>query len=212
MLSSLINVGDQVFIRIPEEIRLQGYSHYEDGTLVTVLGFLEIAYGHFNETGLRPGIYQNRLWVKVLPPDGKEYFEACDNLQLIDPAEYQRRLNERNQPSSNPLHRPNSKDFIRPLPETLFWEGDIVRIKSCNRSNSKPNPNSILFCIVGIDYLNLGRTMEIDRSDWPIYRIIDEYSSANNYLDQRLARESDLELVTRGSIWRLNHGEFEDHD
>lgn len=76
------------------------------------------------------------------------------------------------------------------LPEMLFWEGDIVKILD-------PHHNSVSWLVRNVDYNVNGRHYCYLKS---VALFADTHSHCQRYT-------SELELVSRGNLWKMEHGE-----
>ncbi|NTV22525.1 MAG: hypothetical protein HGB03_03095 [Candidatus Yonathbacteria bacterium] len=209
MIDELTRIGDEVIITIPQENRECGYNPCPDGTKATILGFSEIHYGRLDNFGFKPGVYINRAWVNVQLPNGKEYFESSGRLELTNKDEYERRLSAFRKLQQEQPDNWRSKEFLRNLPETPFWEGDFVR--TCDRSTvtdmyGEMLPNRDLdvfvFQIVRIDYRYLTEQTQVG-TKYPAYNISSELG-AGWYTS---ASEDDMVLIERGPVWKFFHNE-----
>ena len=216
MIDDLLKVGDEVTITIPKENRDWGYNPCPDGTKATVLGFSEIYYGRINNCCLKPGVYVNRAWVKLLfdvsaasfvgVDHGPHHTEYSGRLELTDKDEYERRLAEfRKMQEENPNNW-RREEFIRELPETPFWEGDKVRVRArlaltVVTGEMPPEQDPTIFTVIGINFHQLDET--IMGKNYPAYNISDKLGSGWH----TSASEDDMELVERGNVWKFYHNE-----
>lgn len=199
MIEKLMRVGDEVVITIPQENREWGYNPCPDGTKAKIFGFSEIYYGRLDNCGLKPGVYVNRMWVKLRLPDGSEYTEFSDRLELTDKSEYERRLSEfRKRQQENPDSR-QTNEFLRELPETPFWEGDFIRMRDRSASVLTERDPDILQ-IIGIDYRYLIKKTDT-RKKYSAYKISDKLGSGWH----TFASADEMILVKRGPVWKFYH-------
>lgn len=207
MIDELARIGDEVTITIPQESREWGYDPCPDGTKATILGFSEIHHGYLRSFGFKPGVYVNRAWTNVRLENGHEYSEYTGRLELTDKIEYERRLVElRKHQQENPDSR-RSKRFLRELPETLFWEGDFVRVRGRSVVTSvygemPPDRDPDTFQIVGIAYTDLDR-LTARGTKYPAYSISSNLGAGWH----TSASEDDMVLVERGPVWKFYHDE-----
>lgn len=193
MIEAVMRVGDEVTITIPKENREWGYNPCPDGTIAVVLGFSEIAYGRLSNLGVKPGVYVNRSWVLLRSRKEGSLTEFSGYLEFADKAEYERRvaLYRRHQQEWPSGWR--DKEFLRDLPETPFWEGDIVRVSSSDNRQLQ---------IVSIDYANLAEKTQLG-GKYPAYRVSDSLGAGWH----TSASEDDMVLIERGPVWKLFHDE-----
>jgi hypothetical protein len=209
MIEECMEVGDRVAITISKDSRDGGYNPCPDGTEATIIGFSEIDYGRVGNFGRKPGIYENRAWVRLRMPDGSEHREWAGRIELIDNAEYGRRVGEwRERRAADPtgsLH--DDVRFLRDLPETPFWEGDTVRVRSRSAlttvTSAMPSVcDPDVFTIIRISYYDLPNTRN-DGSPYPAYAIAPDFDAGWH----TSASGADMELVERGPVWKFYHGE-----
>ncbi len=207
MIDQLMRVGDGVEITIPQESREWGYNPCPDGTQATILGFSEIHYGRLGNFGFKPGVYVNRAWVTVRLPNGQEYSEFSDRLELTDKDEHARRLAAFRKLQQEQPDNWYSKEFLRDLPETPFWEGDFVRVRGhagvmSVYSEMPPDRDPEVFQIIGIDYHYLTERTQIGTM-YPAYKISSKLGAGWH----TSASEVDMVLVERGPVWKFYHDE-----
>lgn len=208
MLDYVVQEGDEVTITIPKESRDCGYNPYPEGTRATVLGFSEIAWGRLGSCGKQPGIYRNRAWCRIQLEDGSEHTEHTGRLDLVDSDDYKHRVDEWREAGGLNSHG-EKQDFIRNLPDTPFWEGDLVRRVEQSHMGvvtiigpDKPGDLEI-FTIVGIQYDRLDYIRN-EGSPWPAYDISDKLGSCW----RTSAPAHELVLVERGPVWKHFHNEI----
>lgn len=168
--------GETLIVDIPVDNRNSRYNHFPHGTEVQILGFEEICYGRVSNHGYEPGFYPNPHYVISQDPQGNIGNIGIHNLR-----------NPRN-PNGYQVDRGKLK--IRDLPETTFWEWDVVQTSDGERLK-----------ILGIDFDLIGQY----RNDGVTPRAI--YTCGKDHGPYRMAREDDLKLVERGNIWKRGHGE-----
>lgn len=182
MLGELMRIGDVVTVDIGQEAREWGYNPYPDGTKVTIEGWGEIHYGHRHNYGYGPGVFENRCWVDVVDKKGKRVNISSCYLKGDPPKGRERQDHIR----------------LRDLPETAFWEEDVVvEPEICRMWNVKE------LHVVGIDYAMLTHKRD-DGSPMPIYRLSDDETGG---MSTSSRDETKIKLVRRGNVWRYFHGE-----
>lgn len=206
MIDEVLQVGDEVTITIPEENRKWGYNPCPDGTKAKVVGFSEIAYGRIDNCGLKPGIYTNRAWTKLLLEDGREHTELSSRLKMVNNAEYEQRDKEWRKENTSKSFQ-ERKEFLRDLPETPFWEGDKVRVRARSAltvctSEMPPKRDPDIFVVVGINYAYLNDRTKVG-TKYPAYTISEGFGAGWH----TSASEDDMELVERGNVWKFYHDE-----
>lgn len=168
------SIGDIVTINILDENWDWGYRPFKNqkGTKGIFKGYSEIFYGRTQSFGKKPGVYENKCWIKVEAEGKIEYLSHCH----IDGAKYE------------------DGNFLRELPETPFWEDDIVRDIKTKKE----------FKVVRIEYkvnyeiANTGIACNLN-----IFVLSDDFGSGW----EQGYRENELELVSRGKIWKYYHNE-----
>ena len=202
MIEETMRIGDKVVITIPQENRKWGYNPCPDGTKATILGFSEVYYGRIRNFGRKPGVYVNRAWVKLLLEDGRKHTEYSGRLELVDKAEYERRVAAFRKYQQEHPHTWLKREFLRELPETPFWEGDFVRV--CGRSYREIpfNHGSDVFQIVGIDYPYLNERTQTG-GKYPAYNISEKLEAGWDIQ----ASEDNMVLIERGPVWKFYHNE-----
>lgn len=155
-----LQIGDKTTIKIDAESRSWGNNPAPDGTEVEIVGWNEI-HQKRNHGYKRPGVYENHCWPLVKLPNGKTiYINSC---HLTG-------------------HTGFGGEFLRDLPETPFWESDIVLFQGQEKevANLHYEPNDVRYDIY----------LDASRCGWHSMR-----------------SESELTLVRRGMIWKHFHGE-----
>ncbi len=193
MIGDIVCPGDIVVLRAPKNMDLGTMPNpYPDGTEATIVDFTDVDYGRL-EGWKNPGYYINNQWFGLHFSNGRHHSLPVTNFELADQMEYVRRIQEWQRHS---LHQWRiERQFLRPLPDTPFWEGDKVRVTPLYSFNDS-RPNSV-YVIQSIMY-----DLFEDKLSAP-YR----YSQSLDSLWEGWARESQLTLVERGNPWRLEHGE-----
>lgn len=185
MIGDVLELGDKVSITIEKENREWGYDPCPDGTVAEVVGFSETFYSRTGNFGHKPGVYETKSWVLVRSED-KEWREWSGRFTMLDAVEYERRVKE---------WRANGAPFVgaylRELPETEFWEGDVVA--------SAEHPD--VRVVQGINYNWMG-DKAYDGSPLGFYQCSsDLYAGWHVTLSPK-----HLTLVERGPVWRYFHG------
>jgi hypothetical protein len=193
-LGQLLQVGDTVIINIPDDNWSWGYHPVErqSGIEAKITGFGEIHYHRHQTYGKEPGVYTNHSWV-TLDILGEKTISSSF-IDLKDKMEYDSRCASRNIREFDTNQKP-----IRPLPETKFWEGDIVKL---NRSVGYPEYLHNECYVRQVNYQDL-KCKRIDGSPMPEYDIA-VVGGCGAYVG---VNESSLELVRRGNIWKYYNGE-----
>jgi len=203
MNGDLIEVGDVVVLDVCKENRDWGYNPGPDGTRAEVVSFGEIDYGRGSSFGRKPGIYVNRCWldIRFLEGDKKGEVVCLGTFHLApeDLEKYERLTKERQERFTRLREQGDEsgftadKEFLRELPDTLFYERDLVRFIGGHWEGKAGY-------ICKIDYKEMEATRD-DGSPWPFYNVqLDEGGMVS-------AEERHISLVERGNIWKEFHGE-----
>ncbi len=167
----------------------------------TVVGFRETCFGYFRRTGvngLKPGVYRDRGML-LIRLDGSDTVRPCgaECLAHADPMRYRLRLCDfRVGQSRAEILR---DDFLRDLPDTPFWEGDIVR----SVKGPLYDDELLLARVVAIDYGSLvASSKETERA--PAYVL---GGNVNCDMLEGAFPADAMALVRRGPVWKRAHGE-----
>jgi hypothetical protein len=173
-------IGDKGTIQVCTENREWGYDPCADGTEIEVVGFAEIPYGRIHNYGKKPGIYHNRSWPSVRLPNGEVInLHSCHvKFDVKRPWSYSKES--------------QTRDFIRDLPETKFWEMDVVGFAR--------HAGNFTIDTIRYDVIDMKCN---DGSPYPFYNV--RYPSP--YGGYTAAEESELTLIERGNVWKLAHNE-----
>ena len=118
MIGSLMFISDIVTVAIDEEAREWGYNPCPDGTKATIVGFSEVIFGESeaDSIGVKPGVYVNREWVKLLLADGTNCLMWSGYLTLVDEEEYGLRLAGLRKKQKTDPSNWYRREFLRELP------------------------------------------------------------------------------------------------
>lgn len=187
-------VGDRVVVEASNGQRADGF----EGRPLVVTGFAPYVVGHIThnymgEGAPKPGIYLNPNQVSLATLDGlaKPGYSRHDTVRLTDSQ----------QAKSRGLRPPELPPvFLRNLPDTTFWVGDVVRWGFIS-----PPPDTE-YVITGVDYF----VATAHHDNPPGYSRLYALGGvlAPKHVDQRTVLEpaNRLELVRRGPVWRHYHG------
>lgn len=184
----MIEIGDKVEIKVLRENREYGFNPAPDGTKAEVVGFEETYKWRIHNFGKKPGVYHNRCWPIIKLPNGEEISINSSHLTLLVSEEEKQARREAAKTEDR-----RTRDYLRPLPETPFWEGDFV---NCPKAEHLLDEDEKHFVVVYINPngVNDGRTF---------YTISD---SLNAGWSTHVA-ENELTLVARGKVWQYFHNE-----
>ncbi len=210
----LLQVGDKVRVcadpDFPDRTR-----HAPVGKIGEIVGFSIDSICHTSSTIWRrpPGIYLNPEWPFVRFDGAVVQLIRADILQVLDMEEYNRRMERARLEYRYPGQMHGA--FVSDLPDTKFWEGDIIRMEK--RYNApKPDPKKVkddsipgipnAYMVCHLDYRDIaegtaGITESLDNSP--------KFGIGDRFLRHWEGRFYDfqLELVERGNFWRRAHGE-----
>lgn len=197
MIGEVLVTGDKVVITIPQENREWGYNPCPDGTLATFLYPSEMHCGR--KDGYRaPGVYENHSWLNLLLSDGKTLTEFAGRVEMVDHPEYEHRMELRHKARKlDPDFSRKEAKRLRDLPDTPFWEGDIVESKRAYHFYGK---GPLEICTVRYNYIGEKR---VDGSPMPLYDV----TPVSNGCGTMSAGDEDLTLIQRGNYWKYYHNE-----
>ncbi len=173
-----------------------------------IVGFEELAIGRNSEKalqwGIKPGIYKNLDKVKIkIPLIGGETvwvrraydLEHCNKKVAKERAVALKYLRDKYKNNEVELARKIAeKNFIRDLPETPFWEDDLVEMKRVFAGS--------IYRIIDIDYVRLreiiykDEEMEIEYSAYKIINLEGKTKEVN---------KDEIKLLVRGKYWKKAH-------
>jgi hypothetical protein len=180
-LASILRIGDKIVCTV-------GF----DDTVAVVCGLHDTLFyqGWTEVYRVSPGVYHVNGAVSVLFPDGR-VVSGVSAIEMVDRDEQRRRHAAKH--SSGDLFF-EGMTRLGDLPETLFWVGDKVRVRS-------PRGGSEHEVIVRyIDYYNMHKRRD-NGSPYPFY-IADCAGGGSTS-----AAESQMTLIERGPVWKYHHGE-----
>ena len=170
----LAKPGEKVVFEVAQENLDRGYKPFPQGAVVEVTGFARSFSGRVGESR-PPGIYINPQWIDVRDEAGREETVWAGFLH--------------NLPEHEGHRIPQSEMRLGDLPETSFWEWDVVR-----------TADGEVLRIVSIIYGQIG----MFRNDGVTPMSIYVCGTDTNYATYR---EDEVELVERGLVWRRAQGE-----
>lgn len=183
-------VGDRVIVSVDEQTRRAcGINPAPDGSRAIITEVGETLIGRFNSYGHKPGIYASSRFVTARLEDGDGVGLEDSHIELADARERTRRRKAHKLGDYTGL-------FLRDLPKTPFWEGDLVVCSEDSRRCMRLDRSVDTFMIVGIRYDHL-------ETEGAAPYIISDYRSGT----QEDAGADDLKLVRRGRVWQYYHGE-----
>lgn len=196
MREELIEVGERVWVELDAdgEYNLPQFSVIRKEAIV--IGFGLFYCGRVNQS-LPPGVYRNRSKVEVCFENGRQCFVGSECIYPIDRESYVRRIDSLRQDRRN-FEEKAADDFLCDLPDTLFWEGDLVRLKGGYLGQNGFEPEREIFVVDRIYY----GPIDGAQSDkiWPVYFISSVYEEL-----RKTVGENDLELIERGRVWKFHH-------
>ncbi len=160
-------VGDSVVLDLKDR-KLRGVS---DGETVTILDFSELYEGRTVGIGVPPGLWKNYSYATIRDERGGEHEIHTSHLLPLPGKDYVK----------------VPRQFVRELPDTPFWEDDIIEVYDGRRGT-----------ISTIDYHDFVESS----ADHPVYSV----RFSNSGYGERFHARS-LDLVERGNVWRYHHGE-----
>ncbi|PIU03595.1 hypothetical protein COT44_02245 [Candidatus Shapirobacteria bacterium CG08_land_8_20_14_0_20_39_18] len=130
------------------------------------------------------GVYMRKSIVNMVLPNGKAFTVNPDNLRAINPEEFIRRWNEYNVwvqslPEGEGVFERSKRNYLRDLPDTPFWEGDVVK-------QLPIEGNERTWVVCGIDWWN--------EPYYSLAETIEDFSGRRSYAN-------DLVLVSKGMVF-----------
>lgn len=213
MKVKLIDIGDRVVMDMDRDARAWGQKGVPNGTEGTVIGKARhrryaARFGLDTFRYKTPGIYEMDSGLIVKWDDGSISGHNYD-ATLLDKNEYEDRLANR---WTIPVWD-NGRDmyeveaellnekYVGPLPETEYWEGDLIRADFGGRSR--------LFRVESIDhqYFDKDSMRRDDGSMMPIYNVRfsnsdgSDAQAGSTYIHQ----DDPIQLIRRGNLWKMYH-------
>jgi hypothetical protein len=205
VLEQFIQLGDRVIVNIDPEKRHWVKISHVDGTVGTVVGFKQYHdyVARFNNFGKVQGVYSKRGLPLVRFEDRTgDYFSAHD-LAFKNPTLKEKRSAERIARGGLAADEEySSTTRISDLPETPFWEHDIVTVHSHKWGGDFGAPYSECEtpAVLKIDSINY------DDDGNHTYSVSGMYASGHT-IGQIRADKKELKLVARGNVWRYYNDE-----
>lgn len=191
--------GDRVIMKMDKESRsYRGDEYPPDGTLGTFLGCKRVTIyrsrvgndAHFYE----PGIYECDGVAIIKWDNGSDKVDGWSH-EMLDKTEYKRRFEAWHAIKDKPHDFGEHVVRVGDLPETRFWEGDIVALR---------DPRGHVLNRLSVDSIefNWGRN-----KDGFAYRVnwVDENNVYAKFGSTH-CRSSELKLIERGNVWKEEHG------
>lgn len=196
MSTGYLQVGDLVVVN---EYGVRFRSDGFDSKILVVTGFRHRVVGRLDgyrcaKPAAGPGIYLDPSYVGVATNTGisRQGHYRHEKLRLLD-EELARERAPR--PSTPPL------ELLCDLPDTAFWEGDIV----AKKDSSEGEPQQ--WVVTAVDHF----ACMTDHGDVPnrigVYQLSTHLKRGSVSEDSRLVPASQLELIARGNIWRHYHNQ-----
>ena len=192
--------------RVGDRVRIKVAKHDDEycppapsGSEGVVVGFTEMDYGRNNYGGRRPGIYTNDNYSYVKLDNGKEVELGTFNLEFVDPTLDEIRIGEnRKRVAEVGVHEHcrllDEEKFLRDLPETDFYEHDLVEYQS-DRPYRSPEKGKI----TRVEYL---KQYDPRKRNIITYSIKLDESGTVMWIEPER-----IKLIERGSIWKYYHNE-----
>lgn len=210
VLEQFIQLGDKVRVYIDDESRAYGHPQLAfefDGKIGEVVGFAQNESIHDRSYSGKTGVYSKRGLPLVRFEDGTGDFFGAANLSFVDEDLKTSRQDARTARGGHETDEQYSNTtWLRPLPETPFWEGDIVQVVSERWGGNfgaacKGCPTSAILKVDRIDYYSALKDPEK-----LYYNVSGKYASGHG-TGQVSVKAPELILVERGNMWKYHHGE-----
>lgn len=193
MLGEFLQIGDKVSITIEKDSRDWGYNPCPDGTIAEVVGFEEIHYGRTKNFGHEPGVYENRSWIKLVMPNGKTRSEWIGRLTLVNTADLEQR-------KKDGWRQKNDHIRLRDLPETKFWEGDVISCEDLHFEDFGGDSKRAFIFNINYSYME---SKNVHGDPWPFYDISPDMKGGLT----TSRPENAITLTERGNVWKYYHNE-----
>ena len=200
--NSYVRIGDRVILNIDKESREYHHSRQSNGQKGTVTGFNRtVAYKGRNETYIygKSGKFEYNGSPIVLWDNGVTEKISANDLSPVEPV-----LQARSEDKAY-IEAFNTVCFVEPLPQTLFFEGDMVRLNNvCEFDRA---------IITNIDYSRLLSPEGLrDDKHIPVYSLIccqidgQEHVKLIDKWRDRVFKNSDISrILERGNYWNWEH-------
>ncbi len=174
-------IGDVCVVDFPDKAKEYGFATCKNGTEVKIVSFSTIHRGRtgFLHDGLEPGVYFNDCYPIVMKINDIKnelftishcYLKCKDVVDIF-------------------FRKGVKKVKIQDLPETPFYEMDVVKIKESGE----------IVTISGIEYQHLNTFCNDNVTPYPCYRLnLSSGSTTNRNADA-------IELIKRGNVWNEFH-------
>lgn len=205
-LEKFMQLGDRVIVNVNPERREWTDVKYVDGTIGTVVGFKQ--YDDYARRvpnfGTPPGIYSRRGVPLIRFEDRTGGYIQASDLAFEDPTLKAKRVEERQARGGMDTDEEFSNTTrIGDLPDTPFWEMDIVTVHSEHWGGNFGA--AIQECdtpaVLKVDSINYD-----DRNGEHTYSVSGRYASGHT-TGQIRADKKELKLVERGNVWRHYNNE-----
>lgn len=193
MCLEVMEIDEIVMVDVAKENREAGYNPAPDGTLMVITEWSESIYGRTQNFGHGPGVFESRTaaWVRPVGQEvayAKPILISSFHLSPYLKDQYEERRNAVFASGKNMLNF-REPVRLRDLPETKFWEWDIVECPGFEEGTQ--------FRIEGIEWYWKEEGQEFT------YRLTPHPDGGYT----TYASESQLVMVERGKVWRHFHGE-----
>lgn len=195
---------DTLFLQLGEKVVIKACTSTDSTGLKALIGktgvihgFGHRAFGPTRNFGIRPGIYCDRS-APIIVIDGSEakdqHLIPARIVQIRAPEREAIRQSARFLVPDASWRTQMERDFLRPLPPTPFWEGDIVRL------NVGPNKRHALMSVVSVDYDAIEAGAEDTQA---VYGVASSVGEGVTHVVSAV----ELRLFSRGNVWRKSHNE-----
>ncbi len=199
-------IGDEIIVTVPKENRDWGYDPCRDGSKGKIIEFGETYEGRTGSYNL-PGVYHNKYWFVILLESGKKVNLGSHCVDYLDPNLDTIRLKEVQEEIRTKTSRQLDKEkFVRPLPETDCYEGDIIRILGEGYRDMKGQE----YRIVSLNYHYIDTFCNDNVTEKPIYDFATRFPNDEGVLFECgtcSVNRKNSELVSHGNVWKYHHGE-----
>lgn len=131
MNTILFEKNDRVIIRVQgDRTKVNIPNLPRDGTRGTIMGFMTVAHCRITTHNIKPGLYEDKSMVLVSTERGTELVLPSEHMVFANKKTGSSRmakyLSLHETAGNDDMLKLGFPNWIEPLPETLFWEGDEV--------------------------------------------------------------------------------------
>lgn len=203
-----LEIGDLVAYIIEND---SVYRHPKEGLVGKIVGFPDDSVCRWwsFKSKKNPGFYEDRRYPLV--SFGRELFNIhASQLKVVDQSTYNKRVSSLLEIYPADTSGPKEK-YVASLPDLNIWEGDVVRIRNGAKQPTRASAgyvlghkNAFLISWLHFPVVLSKQSVRVESKDAPpIFSLANQFNQDN----EDGWHENELELISRGNIWRQAHGE-----